>query len=100
MEKVAKFAFGTTYLVISIIFSAYVLSVLWGWFIVPLGVSAIGIAHALGINVLVAFLKMKKKDTKKEKVDNYFGSVCESVTLAILAASFAFGFGWIATIFM
>ena len=100
MEKVAKFAFGTTYLVISIIFSAYVLSVLWGWFIVPFGVSAIGVAHALGINVMVTFLKMKKKDSKKEKTEDYFASVCKSITLAILAASFALGFGWIATIFM
>lgn len=31
------------------IFSGYVLSEMWTWFVVPLGVTAIGLAHAVGI---------------------------------------------------
>lgn len=37
------------------IYSGYIFSELWGWFIVPLGVKAIGTAHAMGLSIAVSF---------------------------------------------
>ena len=34
------------------VFTGFTVSVLWGWFIVPLGVAQIGFAHAYGISLL------------------------------------------------
>lgn len=51
----------------------YVLSQLWGWFIVPLGVMAVGPAHVYGINLVLNLFSFKlinhKKTTDKEKVE-------------------------------
>ena len=33
-----------------------VLQDLWGWFIVPFGLPELGLAHAIGINIIVGFL--------------------------------------------
>lgn len=46
------------YLVLSIVsqlYSGLVLSVMWGWFIVPLGIAAITIPHAVGISFITGF---------------------------------------------
>ena len=42
---------------ISIPLSGFTVSALWGWFLVPLGVPAIGIAHGCGISLIVGYLK-------------------------------------------
>src|SRR3990167_1245543 len=39
------------------LFGAFTISTLWGWFIVPLGVKSIGLAHAYGIGVLVTIFQ-------------------------------------------
>jgi hypothetical protein len=38
----------------------YVTSVMWRWFVAPLGVPQIGVAHAMGISTLVAMFKPKE----------------------------------------
>lgn len=50
-----KFTIGTVTLLlvpVMIVVNGYVLSVMWNWFCVPLGMIQIGAAHALGISVL------------------------------------------------
>ena len=47
----------------------FVLHRLWAWFVVPLGVPAIGIAHAVGLAMLVGFLKMSQHDFDQESDD-------------------------------
>ena len=36
------------------LFSAFTISTLWAWFVVPLGVMKIGFAHAYGLGLLVS----------------------------------------------
>ena len=38
------------------LFRGYVLSHLWGWFVVPLGVHALGVLPAVGLMVMVDYL--------------------------------------------
>ncbi len=54
---------------IGLCFKAVVASDLWGWFVVPLGVPAIGMAHALGL-CLVGWLFSCGMDNIKEKQDH------------------------------
>lgn len=44
-------------MVVLALFGAFTISTLWGWFIVPLGVKSIGLAHAYGIGVLVTIFQ-------------------------------------------
>lgn len=50
---------GLCYLavVVGFLLSALVFSVLWGWFVVPLGVPSINVAHAMGIGLMLGVLR-------------------------------------------
>ena len=65
-----NFLIGTIVFIGSVILRGLVLKILWGWFIVPLGVISIGISHALGISIIITFITFKKpaEDTKWEEV--------------------------------
>ena len=56
--------------VVEALLKGFVLSVLWGWFAVPLGVPAIGIAGAIGIALLVGMLSHQagKDDREIEEI--------------------------------
>ena len=58
--------FSISFAVLASIFRGWVLTILWDWFIVPLGVPHIGIATALGIVIIVNMLT-QHLDTKPEK---------------------------------
>lgn len=85
-------------LILVMLSSAFVSSTLWGWFLVPLGVPMIGIAHAYGLGVFTTFLtgtaglSLNMKDSGKE-----FG---EKSIAALLLPWVALLFGYIATLFM
>lgn len=46
------------------VWSGVVVTFLWGWFIVPLGLDQIGLAHAIGLVIMISFL------TKKININN------------------------------
>ncbi len=76
----------------TIILKGFVLKVLWGWFIVPLGVIAITIPNALGLSVIIAFL-IHTIPSKKIKLE-------EIMTYSIGISLFALLFGFIVQLFM
>ena len=52
MAKLGKFALW----IIATVFGGWVMTYLWKWFIVPLGVPPITLFHALGINLMAGYL--------------------------------------------
>jgi hypothetical protein len=50
-------------------FSAYVLTCLWAWFVVPLGVVAIGKAHAFGLSTMISLLRAKPVDNERDALE-------------------------------
>jgi hypothetical protein len=78
------------------ILQGVVLSVLWGWFVVPLGLPALGIAHAIGIALVVRFLThrhtSKKTDDESPIRRELFG-LFVLPPLALVA-------GWVITLFL
>lgn len=78
------------------IYNAWVLSILWGWFIVPLGVKSLSIAHAYGFT-LVTGLVLSNRGVKENKNQEDWAVSVTTWLLIPLAALF---FGWIAVGFM
>ena len=87
---VALFAF----LALMGVYYAFVLSVLWGWFVVPLGVAKIGMAHAYGLSLIpTTILGVRGLYAPEDKRT-------ESVASALIMPAAALLFGWIALGFM
>jgi len=72
----------------------YVLSVMWGWFLVPLGAPEIGVAHAIGIAGLVAMMAKNSNASKDYK------SLSGKVAEAFVAPLVTLAIGWVAKTFM
>lgn len=76
----------------------YAIHVLWAWFVVPLGVPALGVAQAYGLSVLFGlFLNTRGLAIGKEKSNDEWAT---SVTVSVLMPAIALLFGWIAVGFM
>jgi hypothetical protein len=52
-----------------VLFNGYVISVLWRWFAVPLGIPSISVVHGIGIDLLVSLLVFKPIDLKASADD-------------------------------
>lgn len=63
---VFDFVVAVTVIILTVFLRGIVLSYLWGWFIVPLGMAPIGIGMALGIATLVGFLTFHDLHVKQE----------------------------------
>ena len=105
MTKQTKVAEATTALIkaglwllmipAGLCFKAVVASDLWGWFVVPLGVPAIGMAHALGL-CLVGWLFSCGMDNIKEKPDHALWTRWVMIQIVVLIV-WGYGalFNWI-----
>lgn len=80
--------------------SGFTLSVLWGWFVVPMfGLPALSVAQAYGIALVVR--AAKGVDTRTEKNPDSFGVVLgKAFFLAPLISGFSLLFGWVAKSFI
>jgi putative Mn2+ efflux pump MntP len=72
---------------------------LWAWFVMPFGAPAIGIAHAIGLAVLVTMLtgQRAKTDDDGEKSLSEFG---KTLAYGIGVPLCALGIGYVAHNFM
>lgn len=72
-----------------VIIDGFTAWMLWGWFIAPLGVAKINIAHAMGIGLAVRVMagcnsKSKEEQDTTDAIFEFFGR-----------ALFVLGFGWL-----
>lgn len=76
------------------VYYAFVLTTLWAWFVVPLGVVNIGMAHAYGLSLIpTTILGTRGLYAPQEKKT-------ESVVAGILYPAVTLLFGWIALSFI
>jgi type IV secretory pathway TrbL component len=81
--------------------NAYTLAYLWLWFVVPLGVPAIGMAHALGILCLKGFLTSHLATFKHDEEDVTKSKLMWTKTARNIGVPFAcLAFGYIYHSFM
>lgn len=75
-------------------YHAFVLATLWAWFVVPLGVAKIGVAHAYGLSSIFSVILSTRGIYQPEDKRK------EAVGAALAIPAFALLFGWIALGFM
>lgn len=76
------------------VYHAFVLSTLWAWFVVPLGVAKIGMAHAYGLALIpTTVIGARGLYSPEDKRT-------EAAVAAIVIPAVALLFGWIALGFM
>lgn len=78
------------------IYNAWVLTILWSWFIVPLGVKALSVAHAYGVTLVTGLILGNRGIKENKDKDDWVSSV---ITWLLIPAVALF-FGWIAVGFM
>jgi hypothetical protein len=82
----------------TITFNGWVLSILWGWFIVPLGGPVLTIPFAIGVAVIVHLLTYQY-DTAKDERDTAT-KVGHAVGVTLLSPLLALLIGWVALKFI
>ena len=84
---------------LSILLTGFTISVLWGWFVVPLGVTAIGMANAFGLSVMIMFFKIRgrKEFVKSVLIEK---SELRKWTEHLVTPVIALTIGWLTTLFM
>jgi hypothetical protein len=85
-------------LVVTFLLWGWAGSVLWAWFVVPLGAAEISMWHAAGLRVLVSLVTSRKRGDGAER-DNLTAAL-EGFAAAVLIPLLALGFGWVAKAFM
>lgn len=78
----------------SLVLRGYVLPQLWLWFLVPLGLVAISLPHALGISGLLWFFLLPKSPTDDD--DASVGAKLGKAFMTMLGVpSLSLAFGWL-----
>lgn len=70
------------------IIRGFALSYLWGWFIVPFGLPEIGVAWAIGISMIVAYLTYENpyQGTSEEVWGKLIGSIFSPFFVLLIGA--------------
>ena len=85
--------------ILSIFLTAFALTNLWTWFIVPFGIVKISYAWALGLSVLINYFT--NDYTYKVPIEGHDrDKVMHDITVSIAKPLFAYGFGWLIFLFM
>lgn len=83
---------------VGIFWGGYVAATLWGWFMVPLGVSAIGYWHAVGLGSLMAAFGLGGSSGSNSKsAEDY---LIERLVYSTLLPAICLLLGWLAKVNM
>lgn len=80
--------------VLLILAGAGTLMTLWGWFVVPLGVTSITLAHAAGLSLMVSYFA--HRNINSEPKGDYFEKLGKAYGLMVMTI----GLGYVITQFM
>ena len=84
MGKIASYTGMFVVSILGIIFSGYVISELWLWFAVPLGIVAISVAEAIGLQLLVSSLTMKPMMAINPDMKGWTLAICTPLAMAFI----------------
>jgi hypothetical protein len=79
------------------IWNGAVISILWGWFIVPLGAPPLTVAHAIGVSLLIGFIR--HKEWKRTPQPNMV-EVMEKIGVFLMSGPLALVMGYVIKEFM
>lgn len=99
MENFGKIVAYILFTVFMLFLTAFTVSTLWGWFVVPLGVKAITLTHAIGLSLFVNYFQMRSRYVfKSEVLENRTYS--QRAGLAVMICTVSLFIGWIVASFM
>lgn len=78
----------------SLFLNALALSIIWGWFIVPMGMMPLGLAQAAGVSLVVGYLTHQISPQKDER------ELPELIALVLLWPLTVLGIGWVIQLFL
>lgn len=88
-------------LIIGGIWSGYVLSVLWGWFIVPtFELPALSVPVAIGVALTVRFLSPNVQSSNRDRTRTTGEMLTEMFGHALLYPAFTLALGWVVRMFI
>ena len=86
-------------MVVSCLWSGYVLSVLWRWFMVPgLGLPSLSVGYAIGVAMVISYLT--RQDIPEKEGESWQEKLVRGVAVAALKPAIALLFGWTVTLFL
>lgn len=86
--------------VAEILVNGWVISILWGWFIVPVfKIPTLNILQAYGLALVVGILTKQDIDVKSPE-RSITETIIRGIGVAVLRPLFTLGFGWIVLQFM
>lgn len=90
---------ATLSIVPNMLFRAFVLVLMWRWFVMPLNVPTISCPQAIGLSLIVAMFLSKIDNSSTEEMT--FADLCARVIFKpLLVSAMALLFGYICTLFM
>lgn len=87
-------------IVAAIVLRAWVLTMLWGWFVVPYGAPAIGIATAIGISLIIGMFTHNISKEKTVKIKTMSDFTSEVMGRAFGNPIVVLILGWIVSLFV
>jgi hypothetical protein len=82
--------------IFGVFLNAYAFAYLWLWFIVPLGVPVIGMAHALGIIAIRGFLfygyALDKHESAASATEKLWTATAKRLTVPLVSLTFGYIF--------
>ena len=97
MEKFGKFCAFVSCTIAVALSRGLVLSILWGWFIVPLGVVSIGVLLAIGISITLGVAMPIRLDDKEK---SEFSEILYAGATRCVYCFIALGMGAIVNLFL
>ena len=77
--------------------NGFVIQVMWGWFLIPLGLPVLGLANAMGLGLLIRYLTWQKIPSK-EKTSNK--ELMDNILTAVFYPLLVLGLGFVVHSFM
>lgn len=81
--------------VVNIMVKGFVISIVWGWFMVPLGLPPVSIAMAYGLAIVISYLTHQEVENKKHDDMGVGQLLLLAFTKPILTGGFILGISWI-----
>ena len=78
----------------------FVIMTMWQWFMVPLGLMPLGLAHATGIGFYTRYLIWNHAQQKSKDKDESNERFAQALALAFIYPFVVLGFAWICHAFM
>lgn len=75
-----------------IIWSGFVIKILWIWFMVPLGIIEISLAHAIGIDIIITFLVSPSFDIENKTTTELISKMISKPATMLFMGFIAKGF--------